>query len=136
MTKKKSNNIEKTLELYFKNKEIEKIAKAEKDRLQKEIDAYSEEHITKFKDGVLFLESAKIQIMQNPPKAVHEGSFKALTTAERTELANNLDRQYVKESVDLSKVNARLAGDKNLKQLLKSLHIEIVQENRFTAKPL
>lgn len=102
--------------------------------LQEEINAYAEAHISDFTEGALALKNGVIKIANNPPKLVHEGSEKALTTKEREELTELLGEEYVKNTPNLTKMVARLNGDKVLKKQLTSKHIAIVQSTRFAVK--
>lgn len=128
-------NIEQSVSELFTLRGQIKDLKAKEAVLQGEVNVYSDAHISNFVDGQLALENGILKIQQNPPKLVHAGSEKALTTAERELLAAALGKAYVQTKPNLSKMIARLNGDKLLKKLLEAKGFLVVQGSKYVAKP-
>lgn len=99
------------------------------------ITAYGDAHLASFVDGQFTLSNGVIKIVQNPPRLVHTASGRPLTTAERVELCDGIDDQYVDTKPRLTKIVGRIHGDKQLKQHLASHGISVEQTNRYEAKP-
>lgn len=132
---KKVVTIEEKLTALFELRNEIKNTKAKEADLVQEICNYADEHISDFIENQLPLENGVIKIKANPPKLVHQGSEKALTTVQRVEFAENLPKDYVELKPNLTKMIARVNGDKGLKQLLQSKKIEVIQSNKFDIKP-
>ncbi len=130
-----ANGIEQSVAQLFNVRGQIKDLKAKEAELQEVVDDYSDRHISEFTDGQLALENRVLKIQQNPPKLVHEGSEKALTTAERELLAEEVAKDYVQIKPNLTKMIARLNGDKLLKKLLQAKGFLIVQSSKYVEKP-
>ncbi len=135
MRQTETKSIEQSISELFSVRSQIKDLKAKESRLQEVVDDYSDQHISEFTDGQLVLENGILKIQQNPPKLVHTGSEKALTTAERELLAEELGKDYVQTKPNLTKMIARLNGDKLLKKLLQAKGFLIVQSSKYVAKP-
>jgi hypothetical protein len=127
-------DIEQVLEQLLEVKTQQANLKEQEEKLQEKVDAYSNEHFHEFVDNALSLNKGVIKLVQNPPKLVHEGSEKALTDKDRVALCEVLPTDYVETKPNLTKIIARLHGDKSLKQLLKAKGIGIVQNSRYQVK--
>ena len=131
----KVTNIEKSVKELFVLRSQIKDLKAKEAELQEIVDKYADKHISEFIDGQLALKNGILKIQQNPPKLVHQGSEKSLNVNERTDLADELSEEYIQTKPNLTKMVARLNGDKLLKQLLQAKGVLILQSNKYVAKP-
>ncbi len=130
-----TKEIEQSISELFNVRSQIKDLKVKESQLQEVVDDYSDRHISEFTEGQLALKNGILEIQQNPPKLVHEGSEKALTTAERELLAEEVAKDYVQIKPNLTKMIARLNGDKLLKKLLQAKGFLIVQSSKYVAKP-
>ncbi len=127
--------IEQSIAELFNVRSQIKDLKAKDAKLQEVVNEYSDKHISEFVEGKLALEKGILKIQQNPPKLVYEGSEKSLNTLERELLAEELTKDYVQTKPNLSKMIARLNGDKILKKLLQAKRFSIIQSSKYVAKP-
>ena len=118
----------------------EKATKEQKDQLKETLTELCDKNFGEFfnEDGHWKLEEAGILIKTalNPPKMCFEKSNEPLKPADRTEIAQNLDQQYIILDIDFKKIQNRIEVDKQLKKLLQTAGVVIKQDVRYDVKTL
>lgn len=129
------NLIEAEVLAYLDLKKEAKHIEDQLNELKANLTNYANKHISEFNDkGVLKLEQGVIKIAQNPPKCISSLTEKALTPAEREELANLLQPKYQQVDINSKEILKMQGNDKVLDQVLKSQNVEVVQETRYDIK--
>lgn len=127
--------IEAEILAYIELKKEEKHIKEQLDELKTNISAFADKHIKSFDEkGVLKMEQGVIKITQNPPKCISILTEKALTPAEREEIAQLLNAKYQVLDINSKEILKMQGNDKVLDQVLKTQKVEIVQETRYDVK--
>lgn len=130
----KQKAVNKTIKEFLSLKSQEKEAKTKAAEKLKEISDFANLNNAEFTDGKLALDEGVISIKLNPPKLIHQGSGKNLTTEEQTTLLAVIPEEYHETKPNRGKMLVRVAGDKVLKQALKAEQVEVVQDTRYDVK--